>query len=209
MTRQREWTKRQKRQRTRANRDWRHKNGKRRTRTRITDLSTVDILLLLSARTYCPLCRKRMTDHGPHKKHLDHIVPIAIGGTHTHGNVRVICATCNLSRPYDGSDLVNHAPTLWATDADAAQAAAVLRARQPRMPRTPSVRTTRRQGRTLARKLHADLAYLFRLQGASWADITDRFGFASSGHAHNVVYGGDGRSYAPARTAHFKPRTAQ
>jgi 5-methylcytosine-specific restriction endonuclease McrA len=55
----------------------------------------------------CPLCGVLMTaePRKPNSKHLDHIVPIGIGGTHTLGNVRIICADCNLRRPKDGSDV--------------------------------------------------------------------------------------------------------
>lgn len=66
------------------------------------------------ART-CPLCKVRLTAKPglPNSKHLDHIIPIAAGGTHTHGNVRIICRTCNLGRPKDGSDYSGPV-TLWA-----------------------------------------------------------------------------------------------
>lgn len=64
----------------------------------------------------CTLCGIYMTGkpNHPNSKHLDHIVPICQGGTHTHGNVRIICATCNLHRPKDGSDLAGRQLTLWA-----------------------------------------------------------------------------------------------
>lgn len=54
----------------------------------------------------CPLCKVRLIDapYLPASKELDHIVPLNIGGTHTIGNVRIICRTCNLRRPKDGSD---------------------------------------------------------------------------------------------------------
>lgn len=63
----------------------------------------------------CPLCGVYLTDkpYFPNSKHLDHILPINQGGTHTHGNVRIICAGCNLSRPKDGSDFTGQL-TLWA-----------------------------------------------------------------------------------------------
>lgn len=66
------------------------------------------------ART-CPLCRVRLTARPnlPNSKHLDHIIPVAVGGTHTHGNVRIICADCNVRRPKDGSDYSGPV-TLWA-----------------------------------------------------------------------------------------------
>lgn len=63
----------------------------------------------------CPLCQVKMTDepHRPNSKELDHIVPVTQGGTHTHGNVRVICRRCNQCRPKDGSDFFGQLP-LWA-----------------------------------------------------------------------------------------------
>ena len=63
----------------------------------------------------CPLCHVKLTSkhHLPSSKHLDHILPRNQGGTHTHGNVRIICQTCNLKRPKDGSDFTGQL-TLWA-----------------------------------------------------------------------------------------------
>lgn len=63
----------------------------------------------------CPLCGVRLTSGlgKPNSKHLDHIIPLAIGGTHTHGNVRIVCRDCNLRRPKDGSDYAGPV-TLWA-----------------------------------------------------------------------------------------------
>jgi 5-methylcytosine-specific restriction endonuclease McrA len=49
----------------------------------------------------------------PNSKELDHIVPLGVGGTHTVGNVRIICRDCNLRRPKDGSDYVGPI-ALWA-----------------------------------------------------------------------------------------------
>lgn len=150
------------------------------------------------------------TSDGPRKKHLDHIIPIAAGGTHTLGNVRVICATCNLSRPSDASDLNGHQPTLWATDQDAARAASVLATTRSRRQSTKkTLRVTKAQARPIYTQLRAQIAYLYRLNGASWNEIVDRFGLASPGHAHNIVYGGDGRHYAPARTCDFRARGSQ
>jgi hypothetical protein len=67
----------------------------------------------------CPLCKVRMTakPHLPNSKELDHILPIIMGGTHTHGNVRIICRSCNQHRPKDGSDFTGQL-TLWAEGPD-------------------------------------------------------------------------------------------
>lgn len=69
----------------------------------------------------CPLCAVKMTDvpHLPNSKELDHIIPVNVGGTHTIGNVRIICRCCNQKRPKDGSDYQGPV-TLWAQDPEAA-----------------------------------------------------------------------------------------
>lgn len=63
----------------------------------------------------CPLCEVRLVNEPylPASKELDHIVPLNVGGTHTLGNVRIICRTCNIGRPKDGSDYTGPV-TLWA-----------------------------------------------------------------------------------------------
>lgn len=63
----------------------------------------------------CPLCGIYMTSRPnlPNSKHLDHILPRNQGGTHTLGNGRIICASCNMRRPKDGSDYTGPL-TLWA-----------------------------------------------------------------------------------------------
>lgn len=187
------------------NRAVRNKNlmHRRRHAKRHSDLRPSDLRRLLSSRTYCPICRKRMTDErGPHQKHIDHIVPMAIAGTHTLGNVRVICARCNVARPFDGSDLVGHQPTLWAAETSAAKQVALIE-QANRSRSATRLKEIKRRGRAECRRIEADLAYLWRLNGASWAEVVNRFGFASAGHAHNVVHGGDKRKYAPARDCHF------
>lgn len=97
-----------------------YRNARRRKRehlrrTAISDVTPEQELAMRRRARNCPLCRIKMTSKPglPNSKHLDHIVPIAAGGTHTHGNLRVICRTCNLSRPKDGSDFTGQL-TLWA-----------------------------------------------------------------------------------------------
>lgn len=73
-------------------------------------------LELRQATKRCPLCSVRLIDE-PFQhasKELDHLVPLNVGGTHTTGNVRIICRLCNLRRPDDGSDYTGPV-TLWAT----------------------------------------------------------------------------------------------
>lgn len=55
----------------------------------------------------CLLCGQRMHD-SPYlaaSKEIDHLVPVNRGGTNTLANLRVICRSCNGSRPKDGSDV--------------------------------------------------------------------------------------------------------
>jgi hypothetical protein len=79
-------------------------------RSRPHDLSPADKRALLVAAADCPLCGIAMTDsRGPDQKHLDHILPVAVGGCDLRSNVRVICRTCNRARPLDGSDLLAQA----------------------------------------------------------------------------------------------------
>lgn len=77
-------------------------------RARGSDIEQDYIERMLRQATRCPLCGVRLTTgtRGPTTKHVDHIVPLAVGGRHVASNVRVICAACNLGRPRDGRDLV-------------------------------------------------------------------------------------------------------
>lgn len=88
----------------------RDKNGRRRARKKQNGVGRVGqqwINELKTKTTHCPLCNKKMENHGryPDGKHLDHIIPITAGGPHCKENLRYICAECNDNRPYDGSDL--------------------------------------------------------------------------------------------------------
>lgn len=78
---------------------------KRRSRIKSFDTDiTAEFLTNLWEETHtCEVCEKELID----KKdaHLDHIVPLCIGGEHMSYNVRYICSQCNLKRPKDGSDL--------------------------------------------------------------------------------------------------------
>lgn len=66
---------------------------------------------LLRAAVTCPLCGVTYTDQAmqPTSREIDHILPLAAGGTHALANLRVTCRRCNLARPRDGSDVVAHA----------------------------------------------------------------------------------------------------
>ncbi len=42
--------------------------------------------------------RTHGTDNNPHAPTLDHLVPLARGGTWDHGNLRVVCRRCNYEK---------------------------------------------------------------------------------------------------------------
>lgn len=91
------------------------KTHRRKDWSRLTDITPEYELGLRVKAKRCPLCKTKMTDQPylPASKELDHIVPRGVGGTHTMGNVRIICRKCNLDRPGDGSDYLGPV-TLWA-----------------------------------------------------------------------------------------------
>ena len=84
-------------------------------RTDVSDITPEQETAMRKRAKDCPLCGVRMTDNPglPNSKELDHIVPLNVGGTHTHGNARIVCKRCNVRRPHDGSDFDGQL-TLWA-----------------------------------------------------------------------------------------------
>ena len=98
-------------------RDVRVRNREHMRRAVVSDITPEQELAMRRRTRKCRLCGVYMTSkqNRPNSKHLDHILPIGHGGTHTHGNVRIICRTCNLSRPKDGSDFTGQL-TLWAQE---------------------------------------------------------------------------------------------
>lgn len=91
------------------------KTHRRKDWARLTDVTPEYEQELRRKVSRCPICQVKMTDEPylPHSKETDHIVPRNAGGTHTMGNLRVICRECNLARPDDGSDYFGPI-TLWA-----------------------------------------------------------------------------------------------
>lgn len=49
--------------------------------------------LLLKQRRRCAICKKQLT-----KFHIDHIMPVAKGGSHEIGNLQILCPKCNLRK---------------------------------------------------------------------------------------------------------------
>lgn len=58
-----------------------------------TDISTKDLVVWIKNHRSqeCKYCGQSST-------HIDHIVPLAQGGTHTWSNIQMICKDCNLSK---------------------------------------------------------------------------------------------------------------
>lgn len=96
---------------------WRAKNHRRRGVSRGGDFTAADEIAMRRKAKRCPLCGIKLADEPflPASKELDHILPRNVGGTHTHGNLRIICKRCNAARPLDGSDFVGQL-SLWAQD---------------------------------------------------------------------------------------------
>lgn len=178
---------------------WSRKTSLRRAVERFTDITPEYERALRKRTRRCPICRAWMTcsPGKPNSKHLDHIIPLVIHGTHTVGNVRIICRSCNLSRPKDGSDLAGHQPTLWAQDLAAVEEFTVARAARAES-------RTCRCGRPLVsgscrdcpvrleeRRLRAEAgrrAAQMRADGVKWREISEALELHDTGSAYHLAW---------------------
>lgn len=55
-------------------------------------------LILLGQRGLCANCKAVLVRSGAGKYHVDHIVPIALGGTNDKGNLQCLCPSCNIRK---------------------------------------------------------------------------------------------------------------
>ena len=69
------------------------KNRKKRVSGRGRLSSTITSRLMISQNGKCISCHCKLVDF-----HIDHIIPIALGGTNTDDNVQLLCPTCNISK---------------------------------------------------------------------------------------------------------------
>jgi hypothetical protein len=187
------------RRRTRNSR----KVSKRRTAQRFTDITAAFERQLRKQAQCCPLCATRLTDapHHPNSKNLDHIVPICMGGTHTMGNVRIICRTCNLTRPKDGSDVTEDQLEQWARDV---QCVDEIKARIRASIETRAASKTCRCGRPMVKQscpdcpirleaqgrrsqLGRDAARL-RAEGLKWREISQALRLSGTGTAYQLAW---------------------
>lgn len=190
---------------------WKH--SRRRSAQRITDMTPAQEAELRRKTRKCPMpgCGVWMTGKPfrPNSKELDHILPVCMGGTHTWGNVRIICRTCNLKRPKDGSDFTGQL-TLWA----AAPGVSVV-TKPPRPPRPTWMcdgcgnevegrRGNASRCRDCIVKLGRDAARL-RAAGKRWEDIAAELGYSNVGNLHTyaVKYGGYEGRPLPATAARW------
>lgn len=51
--------------------------------------------LLEVQRGRCGYCRAKLV---PDKMHIDHVLPLALGGSNRRANLQLLCETCNLSK---------------------------------------------------------------------------------------------------------------
>jgi 5-methylcytosine-specific restriction endonuclease McrA len=79
-----------------------------------SDLTTAQVLAMKRAAKCCAICGGDLPQKVTSRP-LDHIIPVNkhAGGTHTRDNVRVLCVSCNSSRPKDGSDVSEFQMNLW------------------------------------------------------------------------------------------------
>jgi 5-methylcytosine-specific restriction endonuclease McrA len=109
------------------------KNAMRyRVATKFTDVSSSHEMNLRQSARRCAICDEMLTAD----RHVDHIVPIELGGTHTRDNLRVTCPKCNLSRPRDYSDIGEFQMNLWMGSDASAQRLALHANKRVRIDRT-------------------------------------------------------------------------
>jgi len=99
-----DWYRRNKAEKDRKNREWREKNperwrllvdtglAKRRVLARESVERIVPLVILERDDGVCGICGG---DVDPQDFHIDHIVPVSKGGTHTYDNVQVAHPSCN------------------------------------------------------------------------------------------------------------------
>lgn len=133
----------------------------------------------------------------PNSKQLDHILPLNIGGTHTVGNVRIICRTCNLARPKDGSDLAGWQPTLWAQVPEMMMPPATPKP-APKIKPQPAIRYCRCGARIRVQARPGErcrgcimalgrTAARLRREGMKWQDIADALDYSNPGGVYQYA----------------------
>lgn len=162
------------------------KGGRRRARCADSDVTAEFVMELRRETSTCVLCDATLVNRSgrARSKEVDHIVPLAAGGKHVRANLRVICARCNRSRPWDGSD-ISEVP-------DGAMDGVLG---PPRPKGLAAARDRERAARAVARReLQSERgkkAANMRSEGHTWQAISDALGFSGTGAAYNAA-----KSYA-------------
>lgn len=73
----------------------RRSNHKRRSQTEGVLSQDIYDVLMLKQEGLCVYCKADLNESG---RHLDHIIPLALGGSNTDENVQLLCPTCNTSK---------------------------------------------------------------------------------------------------------------
>lgn len=189
----------------------RWKRSKRRSVTAYSDITPQQEAEMRRRTRKCPLCGTWMTGKPgkPNSKHLDHIIPVnpSVGGTHTHGNVRIICRTCNLKRPKDGSDYSGPV-TLWATAPCVVITPKPMPAPKPSSSQIMAMcgcgavypqRNPRHLRCNECLRLIGLRATILRGTGMEWKDVAAEVGYANLGNL--VVYATRYGGYEPRKPA--------
>lgn len=160
---------------------------RRLTKQAHSDLTPTRAAEIKHLATICAHCEATLTDTpGPRHKHLDHIVPLGVGGSHTEANVRVLCRTCNLSRPQDGSDLaeqrallelmglsLEHLRSAWNQRSSRCQSSRPIGPYRSVSQIQAECVALRRIGRRARVDIKARQAAEMRANGAGWRDISE------------------------------------
>jgi 5-methylcytosine-specific restriction endonuclease McrA len=78
-----------------------HRLGEARRRASLSDCAAevVDFELIWGLqRGKCAYCRKNLKRGGRLGCHIDHIIPLALGGAHVQNNLQLTCALCNIRK---------------------------------------------------------------------------------------------------------------
>ncbi|WP_435585837.1 HNH endonuclease [Micromonospora aurantiaca (nom. illeg.)] len=173
----------------------RTKCHRRRAASSLTDITPAYERSLRAQSRHCaiPECAATLSDAPmqDNSKELDHIVPLNAGGTHTVGNVRIICRRCNRTRPKDGSDYVGQL-TLWAyaphLHAIPVPVTIAKDEARKRLVQCQCGRARLRSSSVPCPTCRGLRAYDLRKQGRKWRDVAKAMGYASPGAAHNSAH---------------------
>ena len=98
----RERNRRLERERYASDSEYREKQRRRRRESARRCMRDLLVPLIVRQGALCPLCRRRLPERGG-DIHVDHVVPVARGGTSDPENLQAVCAGCNLRKGAGGN----------------------------------------------------------------------------------------------------------